>query len=38
MKKLSVMMMFMEMCMCRMYMFRCAQNGQLIFPDSTRSC
>ena len=37
MKKLS-MMMFMEMCMCCMCMFRRAQNGQLIFPDGTKSC
>ena len=33
MKKLS-----MEMCMCCMCMFRRAQNGQLIFPDGTKSC
>ncbi len=40
MKKLS-MMMSMEMCMCCMCcmcMFRRAQNGQLIFPDGTKSC
>ena len=39
MKKLSaVMMMSMEMCMCSMCMFRRAQIGQLIFPDSMTSC
>lgn len=39
MKKLSaVMMMSMEMCMCRMCMFRRAQIGQLIFPDGMASC
>lgn len=39
MKKLSaVMMMSMEMCMCRMCMFRRAQFGQLIFPDGMASC
>ena len=37
MKKLS-MMMSMEMCMCCMCMFCRAQNGQLIFPDGTKSC
>jgi len=39
MKKLSaVMMMSMEMCMCRMCMFRRAQIGQLIFPGGMASC
>ena len=38
MKKLSVMMMSMEMCMCSMCMFRRAQIGQLIFPDGKASC
>ena len=39
MKKLSaVMMMSMEMCMCRMCMFCRAKIGQLIFPDSMASC
>ena len=39
MKKLSaVMMMSMELCMCSMCMFRRAQIGQLIFPDSMTSC
>ena len=33
MKKLSMM-----MSMCCMCMFRRAQNGQLIFPDGTKSC
>ena len=38
MKKLSVMMMSMEMCMCSMCMFRRTQIGQLIFPDGKASC
>ena len=38
MKKLSAVMMSMEMCMCSMRMFRRAQIGQLIFPDGMASC
>ena len=38
MKKLSAVMMSMEMCMCSMCMFRRAQIGQLIFPDGMASC
>ncbi len=38
MKKLSAVMMSMEMCMCPMCMFRRAQSGQLIFPDGVASC
>ena len=38
MKKLSAVMMSMEMCMCPMCMFRRAQIGQLIFPDGMASC